>query len=200
MRPAPADRMAPSGPQAGCNRAPCERRANATGSGAEQDKPGPTRKTLGPKGGAVKPSTLLIAVLALAGAGSLRAQTAQSTDADRGGEPPLHRDFQPHFLLERRGRLRSHRLDHVPEGPRDHRRLEHPAGQGIAADPGELSRWRVLGDARRQSAKAGQRAVLAGARLRPVPAAGGAQGLGADIPANQAAARIEPVRAAVRIS
>ena len=104
--------------------------------------------------------------------------------AHRGGRAPVHRDFQPDVLLERRGRLHPHRLDDVPEGPRDHRRHEHPAGQGIAADPGKLSGWRVLGDARGQSAKAGHRAVVAGAGLRAVPVAGSPQGLGFADPSN----------------
>ena len=54
---------------------------------------------MGPKGGAVKPSTLLIAVLALAGAaGSLRAQTAQSTEAIEVASLPYIEIFSPTFF------------------------------------------------------------------------------------------------------
>ena len=109
---------------------------------------------------------------------------ARNPPSSRSESPaPLHRNFQPDLFLERRGRLRPHRLHHLPEGPRAHRRPEHPAGQGIAAHCGELSGRRILGDPRRQPAKAGKREVAPGARLRALPAARRAQGVGAAHPA-----------------
>ena len=62
-----------------------------------------------------------------------------------------------------------------PQGPRDRRRLEHPAGQRIAAHPGQLSGRRLLGGAVRGPSTPGRRtarADLAGSRLRALPAAG----------------------------
>ncbi len=188
--------MAQLGPRRQCGRS-CERRADTTGSGPERAGPRPR--------GAMKSirHTADPPLLAVARPGRRRRSARRANRAvdraDRGGQVPLYRDFQPDLLLERRGRLRPHRLDHLPEGPRHHRRPEHPAGQGFAAHPGELSGRRVLGDARGQPAEAGERAVVAGARLCAVHAAGGAQGVRADGAANQAAACVEPVRPAVGI-
>ncbi len=140
-------------------------------------------------------STLLMAALALTGAtGSLCAQPAQSTAPFEVAALPYIEIFSPTFFWNDEADFVRTGSTTCPRGPRDHRRLEHPAGQGVAADSGELSGWRILGGARRQPAKAGKCTFLAGARLRAVPAAGGPQGIGLDGAANQAAACVDQVQ------
>ena len=128
---------------------------------------------------------------------SLRAQTAQSTEPIEVAKLPYIEIFSPTFFWNDeadfvrtgsttcpKGRAITGGLS-IQQGKASLRILEsYPDGES----------W-VMRVVNRQKPDTVQ--SLAGARLRAVPAAGGPQGLGADVPAIQAAARVGPVRAAV---